>query len=423
MPRMRSEANALRKALQVLERRHEEAVKSCHAAAGRYERECSQLHLLGENLQAELQAAVLQLPEKLQSSVQALQNSKLNEVCQTYAQQAGDCVDNKCQVLPALKAVLSNTCQPASVPKLQHMWVPQDDKHIESQNDVAIHNLSISEAELEVSPPVATHDRSEVNTWAIEAVQEGDSNTPVISTDTNTVCIDGMGQQVFDGATGQQPCPKEAAAASRVAFNDDFRAQLMADLYEMQAFCSRTVEEAETPEPIAAVFGTLLQKGDATVAVEDARDAMTAISMMFDTLQGRADVQMALQALTSTVFAERLLRQLTISKNQVWHTLRYCIAWVYGLMHTSGTRSRINSIRSTVSASAHVGSLLVQERKYKEAGEEVLLRQQEEQRKLANILSKQNQCMQYVEWLSKQVEQQLADKVGRQIVLPPELLC
>lgn len=64
----------------------------------------------------------------------------------------------------------------------------------------------------------------------------------------------------------------------------------------------------------------------------------------------------------------------------------------------------------------------VQEQKHREAAADSLRRQQEAQCKLAAITARQAECVSFVGWLSKQVETQLAEKAGRRIVLPPELL-
>jgi RNA-binding protein YhbY len=64
----------------------------------------------------------------------------------------------------------------------------------------------------------------------------------------------------------------------------------------------------------------------------------------------------------------------------------------------------------------------MQEQKHIEAGEEVMQRQREIQQRLAAVAAHRTERAKYVEWLSKQVETQLVEKVGRRIVLPSEFL-
>ena len=64
----------------------------------------------------------------------------------------------------------------------------------------------------------------------------------------------------------------------------------------------------------------------------------------------------------------------------------------------------------------------VQEHKHREVAAEVLRRQQDVQEKLAAVTARQDECMRYVAWLSQQVETQLAEKVGRRVMMPPEFM-
>lgn len=332
LPSMHTEASSLRKLLQSLERRHEESIKSSKAAAGRYKRECGQLNLAGNSLESELQAAVLSLPQRLQSSVDALQCSSLKEVARIYVQQTESCTASHGEQLPALNSLLANTIEPVDAPNLAYLSSAHVQPEKEYTTDVE-YRLDNSEAVLDLDLPVpqASADASHVDTdacesttdhadeWGITSVQQGDAELCVSVDPEAITCTDSAREEPAQQRSTDEEIPsinERGAATSRIAFDDTFRAQLMADLYEIQAFCSRKVEEAEARESVGVV-GVLLHGGEQAVTQEDCRDAMSAISGLLGSLQARPDVQMILRVSTSKVFAARLLRQLTLGKYQV----------------------------------------------------------------------------------------------------------
>jgi hypothetical protein len=337
MPRLNAEASTLRRSLQAADRRHTESVRSSKSAAERCDRECRQLLLPGIDFEAELQAAILNLPAMLQSSVQALQCSSVQEVSRVYL----ELVQSSCEgsrpsseQLPALKSLLCNTVEPGTPPDLSHLsselhspsehgatgvpatcmdyeGVPGDDVHAPG-----------SAASTELDRDDCETDACAEDAWGITTVHEGDAELCELESDLMDGCADAPGEgaggqcgAVAGASAGSAAVGEEEAAASRIAFDDDFRAQLLADLYEIRAFCTRKVEEADSPEAQGA-FGAMMHGAEQAVAAEVCRDAVAGIDGLLDSLQGRPDVQTFLRVSTSKVFAARLLRQFALSKQQ-----------------------------------------------------------------------------------------------------------
>ena len=328
-PSMHAAAAALRRQLQALHRRRDDSLKSATAAAERHHRHCSELGLAAAgtaSLASELQAAVHSLPQKLRGAVEALNTSTMRTVVDMYAQLApsrGAQGDSAVLWLPAVSAVLHGTTEPMTAPALEYLRTGAGRVQA-STEDVAAGGAQDCPDAVPQSDVPASHGGEGggsccANEWGIISVQDGAADAGAGADggcDAGGDAAVPAAQAQHSTAAGSAGAPEDEcwAAASRLAFDDSFRAQFVADLYEIGAFCSRRNEEATDPEA-EAVAGVLHSKAQ-DVTPEVCEKAAATVRAVLEGFQARPDVQMLFRVSASKVFAARLLRQVAFSKHQ-----------------------------------------------------------------------------------------------------------